>query len=149
MELKCAEDLKKLILETCYPIGHIWVSMNSTNPKDIVGGTWVQITDKFLYCTTSSKVTGGSKTHVHNLGRDGGACYRKYANVFYQGETSLAGIMPRQSDDNRFWCTDGNSDYQNTSDPGNKAIGVSLYGKTNSTEILPPYITCYAWYRTA
>ena len=36
--------------------------MNSAIPANIFGGTWIEITDRFLYCANSSKTTGGSST---------------------------------------------------------------------------------------
>ncbi|EAX70794.1 hypothetical protein TVAG_562310, partial [Trichomonas vaginalis G3] len=56
------QTLKTEILQTLYPVGSIYTSMNSTNPASVLGfGTWKQIVDKFLYCANSSKQTGGSK----------------------------------------------------------------------------------------
>ncbi|KAI5505543.1 phage tail repeat-like family [Trichomonas vaginalis G3] len=57
------QTLKTEILQTLYPIGSIYTSMNSTRPEVVLGfGTWTQIVDRFLYCANSSKETGGSKT---------------------------------------------------------------------------------------
>ncbi|EAX72366.1 hypothetical protein TVAG_546890 [Trichomonas vaginalis G3] len=57
------QTLKTEILQTLYPIGSIYTSMNSTNPATVLGfGMWEQIVDRFLYCANSSKETGGSKT---------------------------------------------------------------------------------------
>ncbi|EAX66637.1 hypothetical protein TVAG_504630, partial [Trichomonas vaginalis G3] len=57
------QTLKIEILQTLYPIGSIYTSMNSTRPEVVLGlGTWTQIVDRFLYCANSSKETGGSKT---------------------------------------------------------------------------------------
>ncbi|EAX79746.1 hypothetical protein TVAG_539780, partial [Trichomonas vaginalis G3] len=57
------QTLKTEILQTLYPIGSIYTSMNSTKPEVVLGfGTWTQIVDRFLYCANSSKETGGSKT---------------------------------------------------------------------------------------
>lgn len=85
MTLNCADDLKKLILNTVYPVGSIYISMNSTNPKNILGGTWTQITNKFLYCTTSSKSTGGSTTTGgHKLtANESGVGSHKHTSVKY------------------------------------------------------------------
>ncbi|KAI5513237.1 keratin-associated protein family, partial [Trichomonas vaginalis G3] len=56
------QTLKTEILQTLYPAGSIYTSMNSINPATVLGfGTWEQIVDKFLYCANSSKQTGGSK----------------------------------------------------------------------------------------
>ncbi len=49
-----------------YPIGAIYISVNSTNPSTIFGGTWEQIKDKFLLACGSSYSngsTGGEATH--------------------------------------------------------------------------------------
>ncbi|KAI5508757.1 keratin-associated protein family, partial [Trichomonas vaginalis G3] len=55
-------SMKNEILQTLYPVGSIYTSMNSTNPETVLGfGTWKQIVDKFLYCARYSKQTGGSK----------------------------------------------------------------------------------------
>ncbi|KAI5512202.1 keratin-associated protein family, partial [Trichomonas vaginalis G3] len=55
-------SMKNEILQTLYPVGSIYTSMNSTNPASVLGfGTWKQIVDKFLYCARYSKQTGGSK----------------------------------------------------------------------------------------
>ncbi|KAI5516564.1 keratin-associated protein family [Trichomonas vaginalis G3] len=55
-------SMKNEILQTLYPVGSIYTSMNSTNPATVLGfGTWKQIVDKFLYCARYSKQTGGSK----------------------------------------------------------------------------------------
>ncbi|EAX75800.1 hypothetical protein TVAG_468480 [Trichomonas vaginalis G3] len=53
------QTLKTEILQTVYPIGSIYTSMNSTRPEVVLGlGTWTQIVDRFLYCANSSKETG-------------------------------------------------------------------------------------------
>ena len=42
-----------------YPVGSIYLSLNNTNPGQIFGGTWVQISGYYLYAGTSTG-TGGS-----------------------------------------------------------------------------------------
>ncbi|EAY05335.1 hypothetical protein TVAG_153690 [Trichomonas vaginalis G3] len=54
--------LKQILPKLIYPVGSLYVSMNSTRPEVVLGfGTWTQIVDRFLYCANSSKETGGSK----------------------------------------------------------------------------------------
>lgn len=151
MELKCAEDLKKLILDTCYPIGHIWVSMNSTNPKNIVGGTWVQITDRFLYCTTSSKGTGGSTvTGGHKLtASESGVGSHKHSSIKYM-------MYDTGSMDQGWWGGEIKNYWTNEYKVAPYPLD-SLMNETSKDaqsshthpQNLPPYMTCYAWYRTA
>ena len=58
----------KTLLQALYPKGSIYMSMNSTNPETFIGGKWTQITDKFLYCTTTNSTkTGGSDTATLNI----------------------------------------------------------------------------------
>ena len=58
----------KTLIDLFYPVGSIYTSMNSRDPKYIFGGEWRQIVDKFLYCANSSEEIGGSKTiTIENL----------------------------------------------------------------------------------
>jgi hypothetical protein len=109
--------LAQQIYDLIYPVGAVYISTSSTSPASLFGGTWTQITSRFLYCTTTSKTTGGSTTHTHTLSRAGGANIRKYSDTFWQGETSTAGAFSKQSTDSAYWCTTANADYQQTSTP--------------------------------
>ena len=62
------------ILNVVYPVGAIYLSTNSTSPATLFGGTWAQITDKFILAagsTYSAGTTGGSATinlsHSHTV----------------------------------------------------------------------------------
>ena len=43
--------LKGLMLVMCYPVGSIYMFMNSTEPAQLFGGNWERIIRQFLYCT--------------------------------------------------------------------------------------------------
>ena len=50
-----------------YPVGAIYISVNSTNPGTMFGGTWERIEDTFLLAsgsTYANGTTGGSATHT-------------------------------------------------------------------------------------
>ena len=67
--------------DAIYPVGSIYMSINSTDPSILFGGTWEQITGRFLLaCDTTYEAgaTGGSSTislqvenlpsHIHSVG---------------------------------------------------------------------------------
>ena len=52
-------------IDKIYPIGAIYMSVNSTNPNTLFGGIWERIMDKFLLCsgdTYANASTGGNAT---------------------------------------------------------------------------------------
>ncbi|EAX64730.1 tail fiber protein, putative, partial [Trichomonas vaginalis G3] len=150
------QTLKTEILQTLYPIGSIYTSMNSTRPEVVLGlGTWTQIVDRFLYCANSSKETGGSKT----ISGENLPAHSHYINL----STSEAGLHSH-----RFWDWSGmtkgkgydvkedvkfaiNCYWSNTEVGGSHTHRVSGYTQTTgqSKDYMPPYMTVYAWYRNA
>ncbi|KAI5505603.1 keratin-associated protein family [Trichomonas vaginalis G3] len=115
------QTLKTEILQTLYPIGSIYTSMNSTNPASVLGfGTWQQIVDKFLYCANSSKQTGGSKkiieanlpphTHTGTTNTTGSHSH----SITKRGYTNLAAGSDRQ----------GMHRYDISSDPVDSSAGI-------------------------
>ena len=55
------------LINLIYPIGSIYLSVNSTSPQQLFGGEWEQIKDKFLLSagdTYSSGSEGGEATHT-------------------------------------------------------------------------------------
>ena len=54
------------IVNLIYPVGSIYMSVNSTSPATLFGGTWERIKDKFMLSagdTYSAGATGGSASH--------------------------------------------------------------------------------------
>ena len=55
-------------IDNIYPVGSIYMSVNSTNPGSLFGGTWEQIEGKFLLACDSTYTagsTGGNSSHTH------------------------------------------------------------------------------------
>ncbi|EAX72114.1 hypothetical protein TVAG_513840 [Trichomonas vaginalis G3] len=150
------QTLKTEILQTLYPIGSIYTSMNSTRPEVVLGfGTWTQIVDRFLYCANSSKETGGSKTisgenlpaHSHYIDLSTSqAGWHKHRYWDWSAMTKGKGYDVK--DNVKFAI---NCYWSNTEGGGNHTHNVSGYTQTTgqSKEYMPPYMTVYAWYRIA
>lgn len=126
-----------------YPVGSIYMSMNSTNPGTLFGGTWARIANgKMLVGVDSSDPdfndsgkTGGEKEVTlslqqipqhHHSTTDVPSVY------FYAGPTAKPGIQSGGSG-----TTQASS--VNTGDAGG--------GKSHNN--MPPYLTCYIWQRIA
>ncbi|EAY19635.1 hypothetical protein TVAG_228980 [Trichomonas vaginalis G3] len=150
------QTLKTEILQTVYPIGSIYTSMNSTRPETVLGfGTWTQIVDRFLYCANSSKETGGSKTisgenlpaHSHYIDLSTSqAGWHKHRYWDWHSLTKGKGYDVKDNVKFAIDCY-----WSNTEGGGNHTHRVSGYTQTTgqSKDYMPPYMTVYAWYRIA
>ena len=59
-------DMTSAIVDTVYPVGSIYMSVNSTSPASLFGGTWTRIQDTFLLAagsTYSAGNTGGNASY--------------------------------------------------------------------------------------
>ena len=59
-------DLNMRIVNLIYPVGSIYLSVNSANPQTLFGGTWEQLKDRFLLGAGdgySAGSVGGEATH--------------------------------------------------------------------------------------
>lgn len=64
---KCKEEVvaKLDVFNAVYPVGSIYMSANNVNPTTLFGGTWEQITGRFLLASSSNRAagaTGGAET---------------------------------------------------------------------------------------
>ena len=124
------------------------MSFTSTNPSSLFGGSWTQITDRFLYCHTSSGSLGGENSHVLTVAEMGDHYHEMYdRNVSPDAGTNG---YPKSPEDTysgndayaRYWRGSSVADtitYHNTTNAGG--------GQAHNN--MPPYITVYCWRRTA
>ena len=145
------------LMDIVYPVGSIYQSMNAISPASTVGGTWTQL-KTFLYGATASKQTGGEATHTltvnempsHNhSGSTGGAGGHNH----YVDGRIIAWYGPGGGN-----VLQGAGDYfgsvgayggQGTSSVGDHTHTIASNGGGQAHNNLPPYTTCFIWYRTA
>lgn len=139
------------LLDIVYPVGSFYMSTSSVSPASIVGGTWTQLTNTFLYCSSSSLQKGGTSTHYHTLSKVGYAeidfiTSGEWLNI---GHNYVSGLNLNPKVKRAYKVTQVN-DSTNTA-----WNGIALGGRTdyydydNIEPLLPPYTTVYCWYRTA
>lgn len=123
------------MLLKAYPVGSIYMSVNSTSPGTLFGGTWVQIKDRFLLAagtTYKAGTTGGEAMHtltVDEIPNHQHALW--YPNE--GGEQSAAIGYPEAGSKNTWYAE------------ASKTGGAGGGGAHNN---LPPYLTVYVWKRT-
>lgn len=132
------------LLNMIYPVGSYYISNNSTSPAGKFGGTWSQITGKFLYTSTSGGTTGGSNNqtltvsqipnHMHRLRIGWGNNLSNWSTL-----DAATGQGDNWGDVTPFY--DGESLYHNKKVYNN--------GDSPSHNNMPAYRTCCCWYRTA
>ncbi|KAI5504504.1 phage tail repeat-like family [Trichomonas vaginalis G3] len=147
------QTLKTEILQTLYPIGSIYTSMNSTNPATVLGfGTWEQIVDKFLYCARYSKQTGGSKkiteanlpphTHTGTTNFSGDHSHSLRDHPLYNSEYEAGNDVLSPSYNNAAKKT-----FRPTEPGGNHVHTFTTNPTGSGADYMPPFMTVFAWNR--
>ena len=150
------------VVNVIYPVGSIYISVNSTNPSSLFGGTWVAFaTGRTLVGVDTTDAdfnavekTGGEKTHVLTTNE-------MPSHTHIQNPHSHSDIL--DNDGNRVTYATGNTaNYRvlNQVQQGN-ASGSWKMQTSNATATnqntgggqahnnLQPYVTVYMWKRTA
>ncbi|MFR6425147.1 MAG: phage tail protein [Oscillospiraceae bacterium] len=129
MSVRCSTEV--------YPVGSIYMSVNSTNPKTLFGGTWVQIKDRFLLAagtTYKAGATGGEAAHTLTASEMPSHNHAVYYPNAGAADHSAPGNYPDGPSDSTYY-----------------AIGsyTSSAGGGTAHNNMPPYLSVYVWKRTA
>jgi len=130
--------------QVMYPVGAIYQSWSSISPASLFGGSWSQITEKFLYCANSAGGTGGASAVTLSVNHH----LPPSAYFIVQNNVgSMRQITPMIT--NTGTGNDGMWRGRLTEDKGQKPLPIANEGGGASHENMPPYIRCYTWRRTA
>lgn len=121
-----------------YPVGSIYISINSKNPGDIFGGTWERIAkgmtlvgvDENDIDFNKSGKTGGEKEHTLTIDE-------------MPLHSHSLGIGP-QNNSGSYVLPYGGNRYSNTAEANTNSAG-----KGQPHNNMPPYYTVYIYVRTA
>ena len=149
--------IKEALLDYIYPVGSIYMSANNVNPGTFLGGTWTQITDKFLLAAGSTYTagsTGGSSTKT--IAKANLPSYN--LTVTDPGHTHSYNDYYATSSSKKTWDINktassvtsvSNTYTSRTSGSKTTGITVSSGGSGTAMDIMPPYEVVYTWKRTA
>lgn len=118
-------------INSIYPIGSIYMSVNNVNPSNLFGGTWAQLKDRFLLGagdTYTAGATGGEAEHTLTT------------------QELPSGILGVNST---------NANFMKELNGMSAGTGFGWLGRNNNgapvepITNMPPYLTVYMWQRTA
>ena len=143
--LKGLVDGKAAIAEAklaAWPIGSIYMSVNSTSPANLFGGTWEMISDTFLFAASSS----------HPAGSTGG----EFAHKLTQSELPDYSLSVANGSNVIRSKTGSSADaYVQTQSSGwgipnweSKTVTVASGGSGAAHNNMPPYLSVWIWKRT-
>lgn len=129
--------LSSLILEAVYPVGSIYMSINSTSPATLFGGTWKAIRGKFLLGaygdTYKAGSTGGEAAHT--LTENEMPSHRH--TIWFPNEGG------EQSAEIGYPVAGSKKTYYAEASKTSPAGGGAAHNN------MPPYLAVYIWKRTA
>lgn len=121
-----------------YPVGSIYLSFNNTSPASIFGGSWTQITGRFLRAANDVS-TGGSDTVTLTTAQMPNHSHGANIDYYVNG-----GWATRYND---YWIpSSGVSSYGVNTPFTCSYLGGA--GETKSHSVMPAYQNVYAWRRT-
>ena len=155
------------LLNLIYPVGSIYMSMSSTNPAELFGGTWEQIAQGRCLIGAGTGTDSRSEKKTFTAGATGG----EYNHVLTVGEMpshSHSASSSSTGDHYHVWYSGryGSSENSTSADSagvGSKdtshktlsagshshAITIGSNGGSSAHNNLPPYMSLNIWKRTA
>lgn len=124
----------KSLLDWTYPVGSIYLSVDSTSPAAKFGGTWTPIENVFLYpvpTNTAAGVQGGESSHTLTVAELPSHSHSR--RMAYGGSNG-------QNIPIYYKSTNAPDGYGTLEDTG-------VTGGNAAHNNMPPYMTMYAWYR--
>lgn len=154
--IRAVREALNVSWDQVYPVGAIYMTVNSDDPSVLFGGTWQRIKDRFLLAagdTYSNGSTGGSATHTPSgtVGNHALTVNELPAHRHDYTDTENRAVMQDVA-----LTTGGTNDvmldpygttYQTAEKGGGLGHNHPFTGTSQNT--MPPYIVVNVWTRTA
>ncbi|MDR1364091.1 MAG: DUF859 family phage minor structural protein [Oscillospiraceae bacterium] len=150
----------KSILDLTYPVGSIYLSVSSTSPATLFGGTWTQLYNRFLIGAGSSysvNSTGGSTSaslstsnmpsHSHSFN----ATSSSTGSHTHGLARAPSGSGYKESYGYTTTATREQTTYSDSSGSHSHSVSgtTGSSGSGSSFSVIPSYLAVYMWKRTA
>lgn len=154
--------LKAYIVDSIYPVGSIYMSVNATSPATLFGGTWTQLKDRFLLgagSTYGNGTAGGEASHKLSVNEmpshahdtpffnnmtNNGEMVSDFEGVFGKGMTaSAAKSLTSKSVIEMWW-----KEQTNNAEGNEYSYLTASKGGSVAHNNMPPYLAVYMWKRT-
>ena len=134
------------VWDKVYPVGSIYMSMNSASPEKLFGGKWEQLPSGFFLESASSGAGDTVAAGLPNI--TGSLEYNKEYSGTNVSPGCFSGAIRSKAISGPNYYLSGRSGGVGWSDwEFDASKSNSIYG--NSTTVQPPAIKCYMWKRTA
>jgi len=141
------DPIKSAIVDLIYPVGAIYISVVSTSPATLFGGTWSAFgAGKTLVGLDASDAafdtveeTGGAKTHTHTL-------TAATAQITSASDGIRLNRVSKTFTPNRIFSATSPTETEFTT---STSVQTALDGSTDAGSSVQPYIVTYMWKRTA
>lgn len=156
------------VLDIVYPVGAIYMSVNSTSPATLFGGSWTQIKDTFLLACGTKYASDGAVSeakhgsanavvvsHSHTVNNGGGGSTSDHTHN--HGESFPiynAGSAVSTKSNAVNWTNHGTTQHAINNATHSHTIpnhthDCSTEGESGTDKNMPPYMAVYMWRRTA
>lgn len=134
------------LLNKVYPVGSVYMSVNSTSPATLFGGTWEQIKDTFLLSagdTYAAGATGGESDHTLTIAEMPSHRHSHYSHFqWHSGSTNTLQVSGTS-------INVANQQGYAHVDTQEVATYSTYEGNGDAHNNMPPYLAVYVWKRTA
>ena len=127
------QTLAQILLDYVYPVGSVYISMASTSPASLFGGTWEQLKDRFLLAAGDSYAAGSAGGEVEHTLTVGEMPKHSHEIQYIRQEAGDA-VAGASASASSYWWSD-------------RYIKETGGGTAHNN--MPPYLSVYMWKRVS